>query len=90
MHYHFATGPCLPIVSSMGRFTIRLFKNISPEKRLLFAVYMFWFTLIGGVYSTIWVAETSYEKILMGISWGAMVLTAYDVIVTTDVRDEQD
>jgi hypothetical protein len=73
----------------MGRFTIQLLRRLDPESRLLVAVYLFWSSILGGVYSCIWVASTAYEKILMGISWGAITITAVDVVVTSDVRAEQ-
>lgn len=74
----------------MGRITINFLRRLDPERRLLVAVYLFWFSIAGGIYSCIWVATNSYEKILMGISWGAITLTALDVIVTSDVRAEQE
>lgn len=74
----------------MGRITINFLRRLDPERRLIVSVYLFWASIVGGIYSCVWVATSAYEKILMGISWGAITLTAIDVIVTSDVRAEQE
>lgn len=58
----------------------------NPHYRVRGAWLLFILSVIGGVYSTVWVAQESYERILMGISWGAIAITAIDVVATTDVR----
>lgn len=74
----------------MGQLTINLLRRISPEKRLHVSAYLFWISVIGGIYSVIWIASGSYEQILMGISWGAITITCIDVIVSADIRAEQE
>lgn len=61
----------------------------NPEHRFRGAVVMFIVSVIGGVYSVVWLAHGGYEKVLMGISWGAITITAMDLMATTDVRKEQ-
>jgi hypothetical protein len=53
-------------------------------------VCLFILSVLGGIHSVLFVAHAPYEKILIGISWGALVLTAIDIIATTDVRKEND
>lgn len=43
-----------------------------------------------GLYSSIVIAQTFYERVLMGISWYAVSLTAADVAATTDVRTKEE
>jgi hypothetical protein len=74
----------------MGRLTIKLLRRISPNQRLIGAAYLFWWSIVGGTISTVWIAQTANQKVLMAISWGAITITAYDVIVTSDVRAEQE
>lgn len=74
----------------MGQLTIKLLRKLDPEQRLVVAAYLFWFSIVGGVYSTVEIATKSYEQILMAISWGAITITCIDVIVGADIRAEQD
>lgn len=57
-----------------------------PKIRLKGAWLLLILSILGGVYSTIWLATKPYERVLMGISWGAIVVSALDVILTADVR----
>jgi hypothetical protein len=41
------------------------------------------------VLSVVLFAHTGYERILMGISWYAISVTAVDVLATTDVREKE-
>jgi hypothetical protein len=66
---------------------LKLIKN--PHARFWGAVVLFVLSLIGGAYSTLVLAHGGYEKTLMAISWGAITITAVDVMATTDVRKEQ-
>lgn len=63
---------------------------MKPENRVKAAWVLLVLTAIGGVYSVIWVAQTSYEMILMAISWGAITITCLDIVATTDVRANED
>lgn len=72
----------------MSRWTVSLLKRIDPDVRLQWAARLFWFSLIGGLLSTVFLARDSYERVLMAISWGAITITCVDVVLTADVRDE--
>lgn len=61
----------------------------SPKIRFYGAVGLFCLTILAGLHSVLFVAHTGYEKILIGISWGALTLTAIDIMATTDVRKEK-
>lgn len=74
--------------SGMGRWTIRLLKCLPTEKRLFAAAYLFWISIVLGVYCTLFVAKGAFEQILMAISWLAVTFTAIDIILTADTRDE--
>lgn len=74
----------------MGQWTIDLLRRIPTETRLRVAAYLFWISLVLGVYCTLFVAKDAFEKILMAISWLAVTLTCVDVILTADVRDNED
>lgn len=73
----------------MGQWTINLLRRIPPDTRLICAAYLFWISIILGVFCTIWVAKDAFEKILMAISWLAVTFTALDIILTADVRDNE-
>jgi hypothetical protein len=45
--------------------------------------------LLGGIWATVALAHEPYERVLMGISWYSILITAVDVLQTTDVRVEQ-
>lgn len=74
----------------MGRWTIRLLRRIPPEARLIGASYLFWISIVLGIYCTIYVSKTGFERILMAISWLAVTLTCLDIILTADVRDNEE
>jgi hypothetical protein len=74
----------------MGQWTIKLLRRIPTETRLIFAAYLFWVSIILGTYCTVWIAKSPFEKILMAISWLAVTFTALDIILTADVRDNED
>jgi hypothetical protein len=72
----------------VSRWTIRLLKRIDPEERLLWAARLFWFSIVGGIVSTVFFAEGGFQRIVMAISWVAITVTCTDVTLTADVRDE--
>jgi hypothetical protein len=74
----------------MGRWTIMLLRRINPEARLHAAAYMFWISVLLGAASVLFLAQGGYEKVLMAISWGAISVTAIDVVLTADVRKEEE
>lgn len=72
----------------MGRWTVALIQKLTPQQRLIIAAYSFWFSILAGTFCTIFVARSWFERILMLISWGAITYTAWDIIMTADVREE--
>lgn len=68
----------------------RLLKLIrNPEVRFKAAVVMFVLSIVLGTWCTIALCDTGFERVLMAISWGAITITAIDLMATTDVRKEQ-
>lgn len=47
-------------------------------------------SVVAGVYATVFVATSTYEKILMGISWYAVFITAVDVLLSAQVQRNQE
>lgn len=74
----------------MGQWTIEMLRRVSPETRLHVASYLFWLSVVLGTYCTFFIAKGGFEMILMAISWLAVTLTCVDVILTADVRDNED
>jgi hypothetical protein len=72
----------------VGRWTVHLLRRLDPAQRLHVAAWLFWLSILGGVLSTLLLAHSGYERVLMGISWGAITITTVDVVLTADVRDE--
>jgi len=72
----------------MARWTIKWLKNIEPERRLLWAALLFWFSIFLGIMSVVFLCNSGFERVLMAISWGAITVTCIDIVATTDVRDE--
>lgn len=72
----------------MGRWTVRWLKTVKPERRLLWAALLFWWTVGLGIACTVFLCHTWFERVLMLISWGAITITCVDIVCTTDVRDE--
>lgn len=64
--------------------------RIEPEKRLRVAAWLFWLSILAGAYSVLFLAQGGYEQVLMGISWGAITITCVDVVLTADVRDNDE
>lgn len=74
----------------MGRWTIALLRRVSPERRVHAAAWLFWITIALGAVSVVFLATSPYERVLMAISWGAITITCGDLILTADVRDNED
>lgn len=72
----------------MGAWTVRWLKRIEPPRRLLWAAWLFWASIVVGALSAVFLCHTWFERVLMGISWGAITVTCIDIVCTTDVRDE--
>lgn len=74
----------------MSRWTIKWLQRISPEKRLRWSASLFWWTILLGALSTIFLCKGWFQKILMMISWGAITITVVDIICTSDVRNKEE
>jgi hypothetical protein len=74
----------------MSRWTILWLQKISPIKRLEWAAGIFWWTVLLGLLSTIFLCHDWFQRILMIISWGAITITAVDIICTSDVRSKEE
>lgn len=75
----------------MARWTVKWLRNISPELRLLWAARLFWWSIFGAVITMpiAWFELRWFGLLLNGISWLAITFTAWDIIQTADVRNEQ-
>lgn len=72
----------------MAGLTIRWLRRVNPDQRLVLAVWLFWGSVAGGVFCTIFLCSTWFQRVLMAISWAAITIGAWDVITTADVRAE--
>lgn len=63
---------------------------VSPSKRVKIAWVLLILSVLGGIWSVVFLAKSGYEKVLMAISWGAITITALDLVATTDVRNNDD
>lgn len=64
--------------------------EIKPQVRKNLAAIHFWVSLVAGIICTIFIAKDPFEKVLMGISFYAITITAWDVWQTSDVRTQQE
>jgi len=66
--------------------------NFDPKQRLHFATKLFWWSLIltPPALGITWFFPRIGMIILQFVSFGAITLTAYDILATSDVRNEQD
>lgn len=62
---------------------------MSPRARVRFAWVLLVSSLIGWPISAFTIAK-SEPKVVLGLSWLAITLTAVDVLFTSDVRAEQE
>lgn len=74
----------------MGAWTVSLLRRVSPERRVHVAAWLFWLSVALGTASVVLLAQSPYERVLMAISWGAISITCADVILTADVRANED
>jgi hypothetical protein len=63
---------------------------LSPAQKKRLAQIHFWASLVFGVLGVVFLAEDTYDRVLLGISFYAITITAWDVWQTADVRKEQD
>lgn len=73
----------------MARWTIRWLRKIKPERRLIMAARLFWWSIFLGILSIVFLCDNGFERVLMAISWGAITVTCVDIVATTDVRNEE-
>ena len=62
---------------------------MSPENRVRFAWVLLVASLVGWPASALTLARDEPQFVL-GLSWFAITLTALDIVLTADVRKEQD
>ena len=60
-----------------------------PKLRILIAEILFVGSIIAWPLTQLTIFSSEPAGIL-GLSWFAIILTAYDIIVTTEVREDQD
>jgi hypothetical protein len=58
----------------------------NPKVRFYGAIVLLVISILAGIHSVLFIADSSYERILIGISWGAITLTALDIVATTDIK----
>jgi len=58
----------------------------NPKFRFYGAVVLFVLSILAGIHSVLFIAHDSYERILIGISWAAVTITAVDIMATTDIK----
>lgn len=73
----------------------RRFEHIEPEKRRRFAIHLLvWSFLLGhvnvGMFLGGIISHELMDLVTNYLSWCAITITALDVVMTTDVRKEQD
>lgn len=74
----------------MSNWTIRLLKCVDPEDRLHWAARVFWWSVVLGILSVVFLCSGWFERVLMAISWLAVNITCIDIILTTDVRAKEE
>ena len=77
----------------MTRALLRWLDQVDTDRRRHWAARLLIWTLIGWALSHIGMAllpEWFWKHVLLAISWAAIAITAIDVIVTSDVRDQQE
>lgn len=62
---------------------------MSPKARVRLAWFLLVASLIGWPLTALTIAK-SEPKVVLGLSWFAITLTALDIVLTADVRKEQD
>lgn len=72
----------------MSQWTIALLRRINPEERLVWSARLFWLSLVGLVFSTLFLCTTWFERVLMFISWLAITATCVGVILEADIREK--
>lgn len=80
---------------SITEHALNRFSAIPPERRRAAALWMlFWSFVLGhlniGAYVLGWVSAGLMDAVTNYLSWMALVITALDVLLTSDVRAEVD
>lgn len=60
----------------------------NPKNRVVGAFVLLIVSTLAGVLSTMFLASSGYERVLMAISWGAIAITCVDILATTDTRQQ--
>ncbi len=66
-----------------------LIKKLSPRARIVIAAVLLDASVIGWPLSALTLARGEPQFVL-GLSWFAIICTAFDVLCTSDVRESQD
>lgn len=77
----------------LTRLLLRALDHVEPERRRSWAVRLAVWTIIGWAASHVgllFAPPWFFEHVLLAISWGAILITALDVVSTTDVRANED
>lgn len=57
-----------------------------PKTRFYGAIVLLCISILAGIHSVLFIAKDPYERILIGISWFAITITALDIVATTDIK----
>jgi hypothetical protein len=68
---------------------VHAFQAISPRTRVRAAAYLFILSVVGWPLTAFTLFRHEQQGIL-GLSWGAVILESLVLIVTTDIREEED
>jgi hypothetical protein len=77
----------------IARRILGLLDQVDTEQRRIWAARILLWSLAGWIVSHILLLILPlwfFQHVLLAISWLAISITAVDVIVTSDVRDQQD
>lgn len=67
----------------------KLLQKSSPEGRVRAAEVLFWVSVVGWPASQMTVAHGE-PPFILALSWFAIIFTAIDIMITTDVHRKQD
>lgn len=65
----------------------RLLCRVQPTTRIRGASYLLQASVVGWLYTQFTIDE---PPVILAISWFAIILTCVDILLTTDVRKEED
>lgn len=77
----------------ISRLLLRALDNVDPDRRRCWSIrIVIWTCLLWAVshIGLIYLPPWFFEHVLLAISYGAIVISAIDVVSTTDVRANED